>query len=1160
MADTITQKLGFDASSAINNLAKLKGSLDAGTAALREFKGAADAVGGGTAAAANLGTVSKKAEEAKKTTGDLTISWKTMVRVLQTQIVLRAINAFIETMREGVESARELGLAIAEIQTIGQDMNMGSGQITSEILALSDAIGKAPKDLAEGLYQTLSNQVVSASEAFEFNAQATRLATIAVSENADAIDALSSVINSYGLEASEAERISGTLFAAVDIGRFRLDEIANSLGKVLPLSAQLGVAWEDVAGSIALMTQKGVKADTALTQLRAIFQQLIRPGDPLKEQFSKWGVDNAEQAIRVFGGFPGLMRKISEETNDSSDEVGELFRRVRAIAGYFGIAAENGGQLAEAIEQIKEGGKNASDIFKEFTEADAFKLTQATQQWANIWTRLGTATLPLVNFLVGGMSNVVNNTAQNLQNISDSFDLSARLANTLKSEMGLAAANIEKLREESQKTDIAAIYKDAVTAANQYYVEANKQEYNLIQIRKNAIDVANAGLKALGESIIGVYEASIKDLKDKIKEATDAVKDAQKDIESINGEIASRQLNLKLKNAKTERAKLLAIDKEVAKSRADVANAFGRLDGSKEASERAQRASDSLIKLLDLASSTTKNTRLQNKYEKEAIGALRNKQSIAETTARISKNSIPALQDELKMREENAKKLKQLAKERYEQLIKLNEDSLTDQQRQGVIDAVAEIDKKVHEIFGKAELGDQFLRSLGLDLASPVVVSWLTSTLNQGTKDWEAEVARAQAAFDKSVINIKVAVQQVASTDTVAKSLGVEKRPGEKEGEFASRVTLAAEEQLKTSQAQRLKVAEKQATITALEKVAVEGLKGANQEISELQARILQQGRLRYIQTHENATETMALAAGEKRVNDFIAARPQLQNQVNVKKEIQGYIDTLQQGKTIEAENLRLLDSKIEKLANTKQINLEVAQAMDNILPILFRWNQQNEEIKKGMPNEELAGVAQAFLDQLQPMTAIANKAAEFKTNYDNVKISSDAAAKKTGEMATGASNTATSMGNAATNTNSVTTAAQIATGAINVAKGAATGLANELERAARAQAAAGSGASQYFGGPMKYFAQGGRGQDNIHTMLSKGETVVNSRNSRKFFSELNAMNQGSQPVYREQGGTVTNVGDINVTVQGGDSSQQTVREIGRQLRREVQRNNIKLR
>ena len=94
----------------------------------------------------------------------------------------------------------------------------------------------------------------------------------------------------------------------------------------------------------------------------------------------------------------------------------------------------------------------------------------------------------------------------------------------------------------------------------------------------------------------------------------------------------------------------------------------------------------------------------------------------------------------------------------------------------------------------------------------------------------------------------------------------------------------------------------------------------------------------------------------------------------------------------------------------------------------------------------------------------------------------------------------------------------------------------------------------------MSHLAVGGRGQDNIPAMLSRGETVVNARKSQRFFSELNAMNQGSQPVYREQGGTVTNVGDINVTVQGGDSSQQTVREIGRAMRREVQRGTIKLR
>ena len=119
------------------------------------------------------------------------------------------------------------------------------------------------------------------------------------------------------------------------------------------------------------------------------------------------------------------------------------------------------------------------------------------------------------------------------------------------------------------------------------------------------------------------------------------------------------------------------------------------------------------------------------------------------------------------------------------------------------------------------------------------------------------------------------------------------------------------------------------------------------------------------------------------------------------------------------------------------------------------------------------------------------------------------------------------------------------------------------MERAASASQqvnVAGGAAAQYHGGPMKYFAHGGRGQDKIPAMLTKKETVVSAKNSQRFFSELNAMNQGSQPVYREQGGTVTNVGDVNVTVQGGDSSQQTVREIGRALRREVQRGTIKLR
>jgi hypothetical protein len=77
--------------------------------------------------------------------------------------------------------------------------------------------------------------------------------------------------------------------------------------------------------------------------------------------------------------------------------------------------------------------------------------------------------------------------------------------------------------------------------------------------------------------------------------------------------------------------------------------------------------------------------------------------------------------------------------------------------------------------------------------------------------------------------------------------------------------------------------------------------------------------------------------------------------------------------------------------------------------------------------------------------------------------------------------------------------------------------------------------------------------------MLSPGEFVVNARSTRKFFSQLQAINAGVRPVFRQDGGPVTNVGDINVTVTGGRDGTLTGRQIASSLRRELRRNTSSL-
>jgi len=129
----------------------------------------------------------------------------------------------------------------------------------------------------------------------------------------------------------------------------------------------------------------------------------------------------------------------------------------------------------------------------------------------------------------------------------------------------------------------------------------------------------------------------------------------------------------------------------------------------------------------------------------------------------------------------------------------------------------------------------------------------------------------------------------------------------------------------------------------------------------------------------------------------------------------------------------------------------------------------------------------------------------------------------------------------------------------------AAAVMAQALQAAASASSAikvpilgGGPTANQAFGGRPSFFAAGGRGIDTVPAMLARGETVINPRSSNKFFSQLQAINAGHAPVFRQNGGSTTNVGDVNVTIKSSDPSKINGREIGRALRQEIRRGNIR--
>src|SRR4030043_1151435 len=414
MAD-LNQKLGFDASQAISQLSQLATSLKTTGAALNTFatqaakassgsfatqmdaatravnKATLAYLGGGKAAGRSAAEQTRAGVAGAKAGQAIANAWGIAVRIVATQLVSRALGNTVQLFGEATEAAREVGLGISEVATLSGVALGTQEQLSAEVLRLSNAFGEAATGVAEGLYQTLSNQVVDASEAFRFLGTSMKLARATVSDTKDAVNALSSVINSYNLSAGDAERISDQLFKTVELGRLRLEEIGDVMGRVTPLTAKMGISFEEVAAALAVQTRQGVQANTALTQLRAIVQKLIKPTDALKEVFRKWGVEDGPTAIKTFGGLQGVLKKLSEEVNNNDAEMAQFFNLVRAISAQMGLMTKNGEELAKAIEKIGNATGATNVAFDKFQGSPAFELTKAQNEFNNEINKTGQA-------------------------------------------------------------------------------------------------------------------------------------------------------------------------------------------------------------------------------------------------------------------------------------------------------------------------------------------------------------------------------------------------------------------------------------------------------------------------------------------------------------------------------------------------------------------------------------------------------------------------------------------------------------------------------------------------------------------------------------------------------------------------------------------------
>ena len=450
MTTPIIQQLGFDASGAIASLAKLNSTLvtvDSNMVKLsastktfsasglgrslanaargasklqNSISGAANSVSGlvntaGHAAsgAAAFNKLTNNINGAQVATSKFVATTGTLARVAGVQVLLRGYAALSGQIREATTRLNQFEKKAAEASTIS------SGQFTTkelqkELRADAQTFGLDVVDLATAKYQQFSNQVKDSTESTLFFQTAQKLAVATNTSAVNSVDALSTALNSYGESADNSDEFAKTLFKTVEQGRITLGELSTSLGRVSPLAAQLGIDFKEVGASIAVLTKGGNAPTVAVTQLRAVLNQLIKEGPQLKSLFRDvFKVDGVSEALDKFGGFIPLINAIEKETKEGGvPAIALLLKNIRAVTGQ--LALTQGGGLSAALEAVSGKTHDLDAAYKTLSETTAKDLERAQERLKNAFDTLTDKVRPLFSNILDITTAVVSLTDSGL--------------------------------------------------------------------------------------------------------------------------------------------------------------------------------------------------------------------------------------------------------------------------------------------------------------------------------------------------------------------------------------------------------------------------------------------------------------------------------------------------------------------------------------------------------------------------------------------------------------------------------------------------------------------------------------------------------------------------------------------------------------------------
>lgn len=303
--------------------------------------------------------------------------------------------------------AMDFESSMAKVSTIADTTQVPMKDMEKSILGLSKQTGISASEIANNVYDAISAGQKT-GDAVNFVSNATKLAKAGFAESGQTLDVLTTIMNSYGLEAKEVTNVSDILINTQNVGKTTVAELSASMGKVIPTAKSVNVNLQQLASGYALMTSKGIATAESTTYMNSMFNEMGKSGTKASDTIKKLTGKSFQDLMKDGKSVGDVLALMDQHAKKNNMSLADMFGSAEAGKAALVLSENAGKDFNSTLKQMGNVTGATEEAFNKMNNTTENKLKVALNNLKIAGIQLGTTLLPVVTKLAEGFTKVIS--------------------------------------------------------------------------------------------------------------------------------------------------------------------------------------------------------------------------------------------------------------------------------------------------------------------------------------------------------------------------------------------------------------------------------------------------------------------------------------------------------------------------------------------------------------------------------------------------------------------------------------------------------------------------------------------------------------------------------------------------------------------------------